>query len=166
MKLHNFFEKLRDYPENTKKTIVFSLVGILGVMMLAFWFPYFLKRVDSLSKGLPDMVKLPSVITQSDNLQNQSDPTSQWVMYQNQDYGFSIKHPEDVILEETKDNETFNIQIKTRNISKKHEAFYFNLRIASFERHNAGRTFYIFILRENSKLDYLILPLHRKYETV
>ncbi|OGZ24046.1 MAG: hypothetical protein A3A08_01375 [Candidatus Nealsonbacteria bacterium RIFCSPLOWO2_01_FULL_41_9] len=61
----------------------------------------------------------------------------------------------------TKDNETFNIQIKTRNISRKHEAFYFNLRIASFERHNAGRTFYIFILRENSKLDYLILPLHQ-----
>ena len=55
------------------------------------------------------MVKLPSVITQSDNLQNQSDPTSQWVMYQNQDYGFSIKHPEDVTLEETKGNETFKL---------------------------------------------------------
>lgn len=66
----------------------------------------------------------------------------------------------------TKDNETFNIQIKTRNISKKHEAFYFNLRIASFERHNAGRTFYIFILRENSKLDYLILPLHQVEKSI
>ncbi len=60
----------------------------------------------------------------------------------------------------TKKNEVFNIQVKTRNISKSHEAFFFNLRIASFERHNAGRTFYIFILRENKKLDYLILPLH------
>lgn len=59
-----------------------------------------------------------------------------------------------------KNNEIFNIQVKTRNISKKHDAYFFNLRIASFERHNAGRTFYIFILRENSKLDYLILPLH------
>ena len=66
----------------------------------------------------------------------------------------------------TKDNETFNIQIKTRNISKKHAAFYFNLRIASFERHNAGRTFYIFILRENSKLDYLILPLHQVEKSI
>jgi len=66
----------------------------------------------------------------------------------------------------TKDNETFNIQIKTRNISKKHGAFYFNLRIASFERHNAGRTFYIFILRENSKLDYLILPLHQVEKSI
>ena len=59
-----------------------------------------------------------------------------------------------------KDNEIFNIQVKTRNVSKKHNAFYFNLRIVSFERHNAGRTFYIFVLRKNGKLDYLILPLH------
>jgi len=66
----------------------------------------------------------------------------------------------------TKDNETFNIQIKTRNISKKHDAFHFNLRIASFERHNAGRTFYVFILRENSKLDYLILPLHQVEKSI
>lgn len=60
----------------------------------------------------------------------------------------------------TKNNETYNIQVKTRNISERHNAFHFNLRIASFERHNAGRTFYIFVLRENGKLDYLILPLH------
>ena len=59
----------------------------------------------------------------------------------------------------TKNNETFHIQVKTRNISKRHDAFHFNLRIVSFERHNAGKTFYIFILRENGKLDYLILPL-------
>lgn len=58
-----------------------------------------------------------------------------------------------------KDSKTFNIQVKTRNISKTHNAFFFNLRIASFERHNSGGTFYIFVLRENSKLDYLILPL-------
>lgn len=60
----------------------------------------------------------------------------------------------------TKGNEVFNIQVKTRNISKTHKAFFFNLRIASFERHNAGRTFYIFVLKAKSKLDFLILPLH------
>jgi hypothetical protein len=60
----------------------------------------------------------------------------------------------------TKNNETFNIQVKTRNISKKQDAFFFNLTIASFERHNAGRTFYIFVLREKGRLNYLILPLH------
>lgn len=59
-----------------------------------------------------------------------------------------------------KNNGVFNIQVKTRNISTKHNAFYFNLRIISFERHSAGRTFYIFILRENGKLDYLILPFN------
>lgn len=59
-----------------------------------------------------------------------------------------------------KNNEVFNIQVKTGNISRAHNAFFFNLRIASFERNNAGRTFYIFVLRERNKLDYLILPLH------
>ncbi len=59
-----------------------------------------------------------------------------------------------------KGGEIFHIQVKTRNISRRHAAFHFNLRIASFERHNAGKTFYIFVLRENGKLDYLILPLH------
>jgi len=59
----------------------------------------------------------------------------------------------------TKDNEVFSIQVKTRNISK-HNSFDFNLRIVSFERHSTGRTFYIFLLRENSTLDYIILPLH------
>lgn len=60
----------------------------------------------------------------------------------------------------TKSSETFHIQVKTRNISRRHDAFHFNLRIVSFERNNAGKTFYIFVLRENGKLDYLILPLH------
>ena len=60
----------------------------------------------------------------------------------------------------TRENETFNIQVTTRNISKRHDAFHFNIRIASFERHSAGRTFYIFLLRENHELDFLILPLH------
>jgi len=59
-----------------------------------------------------------------------------------------------------KENKTFNIQVKTRNISKTHHAFFFNLRIASYERHNNGGTFYIFVLREHAKLDYLILPLN------
>lgn len=66
----------------------------------------------------------------------------------------------------TKGNETFNIQVKTRNISKRHDAFYFNIRIVSFERHNAGRTFYIFILRKDKRLDYLILPLHQVEKSI
>ncbi len=66
----------------------------------------------------------------------------------------------------TKDNQTFNIQVKTRNISQTHQAFFFNLRIASFERHNAGKTFYIFVLREKTKLDYLILPFEQLEKSI
>src|SRR3989338_6338042 len=66
----------------------------------------------------------------------------------------------------TKNNEIYNIQVKTRNISKRHDAFHFNLRIVSFERHNAGRTFYVFVLRESGKLDYLVLPLHQVEKSI
>lgn len=59
----------------------------------------------------------------------------------------------------TKDNEVFNIQVKTRNVSKRHDAYFFNIRIASFERHNPGKTFYIFLLREKGEIDYVIIPL-------
>ena len=65
----------------------------------------------------------------------------------------------------TKDNDVFKIQVKTRNISK-YNSFDFNIRIVSFERHNTGSTFYIFLLRENSKLDYLILPLHELEKSI
>jgi len=59
----------------------------------------------------------------------------------------------------TKNSETFHLQVKTRNISQRHDAFHFNVRIAAFERHQTGKTFYIFILREKRTLDYVILPL-------
>ncbi|MFA6432807.1 MAG: winged helix-turn-helix domain-containing protein [Candidatus Paceibacterota bacterium] len=54
----------------------------------------------------------------------------------------------------------FGIQVKTRNISKTGNTFDFNLRVASFERHNRGGVFYIFLLRETPKIEYLILPFH------
>ena len=66
----------------------------------------------------------------------------------------------------TKDTRVYNIQVKTRNISKQHDAFHFNIRIASYEKHNAGQTFYIFILREKGLLDYLILPFHQVEKSI
>lgn len=60
----------------------------------------------------------------------------------------------------TKESKVFSLQVKTRNISTRNNAYFFNVRIASFERSNAGGTFYVFILRKSSHLKYLILPLH------
>lgn len=59
-----------------------------------------------------------------------------------------------------KNGKTFFVQVKTRNISRRHNAYFFNIRIVSYERHQSGDIFYIFILRDNRKLNFLILPFH------
>ena len=56
-----------------------------------------------------------------------------------------------------KDNTFFGIQVKTANTNK-FSTYNFHIRRASFERHDQGNIFYIFVLRKSGKTDYLILP--------
>lgn len=58
----------------------------------------------------------------------------------------------------TKNNKLFSIQVKTANAND-YNTYNFNVRKVSFERDHAGNTFYIFILRQKGKSDFLILPL-------
>jgi len=57
----------------------------------------------------------------------------------------------------TKDNKLFSIQVKTANLNS-YNNYIFDVRKVSFERGYSGNVFYIFILRDNSKTDFLILP--------
>jgi Holliday junction resolvase len=55
-----------------------------------------------------------------------------------------------------KDNKFFGVQVKTSN-SNKFDVYNFHIRKVSFERHNQGNIFYIFVLlRKENK--FLILP--------
>jgi hypothetical protein len=67
-----------------------------------------------------------------------------------------------------KDNFTFNIQVKTRNISSRGDSYHFNIRIISFKRHNNNSVYYIFILRDTKKqkLNYLVLPLNELEKSI
>ncbi len=56
-----------------------------------------------------------------------------------------------------KDNKFFGIQVKTANANK-FRTYNFHIRRASFERHNQGNIFYIFVLKEIKSVHYLILP--------
>lgn len=58
----------------------------------------------------------------------------------------------------TKDERLFSIQVKTANINK-FNTYVFDVRKVSFERHNSGNIFYIFVLHGKKKDNYLILPL-------
>ncbi len=55
-----------------------------------------------------------------------------------------------------KDNKFFGIQVKTSN-SNKFDVYNFHIRRVSFERHNQGNIFYIFVLRDVEN-KFLILP--------
>ncbi|MBU4331724.1 winged helix-turn-helix domain-containing protein [Patescibacteria group bacterium] len=56
-----------------------------------------------------------------------------------------------------KENKFFGIQVKTAN-SNKFNTYNFHIRRVSFERHNQGNIFYIFVLRIIDKTHFLILP--------
>lgn len=59
----------------------------------------------------------------------------------------------------TKDNKLFSIQVKTANINS-YNTYNFDVRQVSFQRHQSGNVFYIFVLKGKNKTDFLILPYY------
>lgn len=57
-----------------------------------------------------------------------------------------------------KNNQMYGIQVKTSNLNK-FNTYVFDVRKVSFKRHNLGNIFYVFVLHENKKSQFLILPL-------
>lgn len=58
----------------------------------------------------------------------------------------------------TKDNQLFSIQVKTANINR-FDTYVFDVRKVSFERHNSGNIYYVFVLHSEKQDNFLILPL-------
>jgi hypothetical protein len=58
-----------------------------------------------------------------------------------------------------KENRLFGIQVKTSNLNS-FKTYVFDIRKVSFERHNNGNIFYIFVLHGEHKNNFLILPFH------
>lgn len=65
----------------------------------------------------------------------------------------------------TKDNLLFGIQVKTSNLNK-FNTYVFDVRKISFERHNTGNVFYIFVLHEGKSNNFLILPFYEMEKKV
>ena len=57
----------------------------------------------------------------------------------------------------TKDSKLFSIQVKTSNVNR-YDLYVFDVRKVSFERHNSGNIFYVFVLHGVDKDDFLIVP--------
>lgn len=59
----------------------------------------------------------------------------------------------------TNDNKLFSIQVKTANINS-YNTYNFDVQKLSFERHQSGNVFYIFVLRGKEGTEFLILPYY------
>lgn len=59
----------------------------------------------------------------------------------------------------TKRRKMYGIQVKTSNLNS-YRTYVFDIRKASFERHDSGNIYYIFVLHGNKTDNFLILPFH------
>ncbi len=65
----------------------------------------------------------------------------------------------------TKDDRLFSVQVKTANINK-FDIYVFDVRKVSFERHDSGNVYYVFVLHGKMKSNFLILPYHEMEKKV
>ena len=65
----------------------------------------------------------------------------------------------------TKDSRLFGVQVKTSNLNK-FDTYNFDVRKVSFERHDSGGVYYIFVLHSEKGNDFLILPYHEMVKQV
>jgi len=56
-----------------------------------------------------------------------------------------------------KDNKRFEIQVKTANLNS-YNTYVFDVRRTSFERFNSSNIFYVCVLRDENKTDFVIFP--------
>lgn len=59
----------------------------------------------------------------------------------------------------TKNNQLIGIQVKTSNLNS-YDTYVFDVRKVSFQRHDTGNIFYIFVLHGKGGSNFLILPYH------
>lgn len=65
----------------------------------------------------------------------------------------------------TKDNQLIGIQVKTSNLNS-YNTYVFDVRKVSFERHNSGNIFYVFVLHGKKSNSFLIIPFHEMEKKV
>lgn len=58
----------------------------------------------------------------------------------------------------TKNNKLFSIQVKTAHLNS-YKTYVFNVRKVSFEKDYSGSVYYVFVLRSESTVRYIILPI-------
>ena len=97
MDFHFYLEKLRNLPDKQKKIVLWTIVGLLGVILGYFWLNSSLRRLSEMGQSL-ESIKLPEV--QMPSVETPTDQTADWKTYINSGYGFEIKYPKDISFRE------------------------------------------------------------------
>jgi hypothetical protein len=111
MKFGEFFKKLQNFSETSKKVILFCVVGLIAAVLVYFWFNSAIQKVNNIkTSGMPflnlpnlDINKVASQIAKqnitppSENspatTQITQDQTKDWNIYTNTKYAFELKYP-------------------------------------------------------------------------
>lgn len=98
-KILQYLKKIQDFPESTKKYILWSIVVFLALIMAGLW-------IRNVVNVLPDLSKTAQQIELPEELMPSSQPlkidATAWKTYTNKDFGFEIKYPADLKYRERK----------------------------------------------------------------
>lgn len=102
IKAKNYLEKLRNLPDENKKTILWTIVAITGVVMVFIWIGSIMNGIEKIGKET-NGVQLPKIempaVPALDSLKIMSDSLNSAgvngeKLYKNVKYGFEVKYPE------------------------------------------------------------------------
>jgi len=91
-KIKDFIVKLQGLDEKQKKIIMWTIVGILGIIMGIFWIKSTLYKIENMGEINLNLPQFENI--EIKNTEVQTDFTN-WQTYTNEEYGFEIKYPKD-----------------------------------------------------------------------
>ena len=119
-KIKNFVGKLQNLPENQRKTIFFTIIAILAVILLILGVKLTLNDISKIGASLQSAEipkfnstylqdNTPDAVVQNtspvDQTKTVADQNPAWQIYKNEKYGFAINYPEDWKVDSNQTND-------------------------------------------------------------